>query len=84
MATTCPSHISTALMEFHSTALGLFASLFSLTNGGDGCYNLAQLQLIQDSCLSGRVETHHQNPHLLLAKKALKKASERSHFSLSL
>lgn len=43
-------------------------------NRGD---DLTQLQLVQDSGLSGSVETDHQNTHLLLAPQAVEQLRER-------
>jgi len=36
-------------------------------NGGDGCDDFAQLQLIQNCGLSGSVQANHQDAHLLLS-----------------
>lgn len=35
-------------------------------HGGDGGHRLAQLQLVQDGCLAGRVQAQHEDPHLLV------------------
>lgn len=44
----------------------------SRTDGGDGGDDLAQLQLVQDGGFAGGVQTHHQDPHLLLTEEAFK------------
>lgn len=36
------------------------------THGGDGGHRLAQLQLVQDCRLAGRVQAQHEDPHLLV------------------
>lgn len=36
-------------------------------NGGDGCNDFAQLELIQNGRLSGGVQANHQDAHLLLS-----------------
>jgi len=36
-------------------------------NSGDGCDNLAELELVEDGGLSGGIKTNHENSHLLLA-----------------
>ena len=38
------------------------------TDGRDGVHRLAQLQLVEDGGLSGRVQAEHQDPHLLVAE----------------
>jgi len=40
--------------------------LIALTDGGDGGDDLAKLELVEDGGLSGGVEPHHKDPHLLL------------------
>ena len=47
-----------------------------LTDGGDGGHDLAELQLVEDGGLTGRIQPDHEDPHLLLAKEALEQASE--------
>lgn len=47
-----------------------------LTDCRNGSHDLAQLQLVQDRGLSGRVEADHQNAHLLLAPKAIEQLGE--------
>ena len=46
------------------------------TNGRDGGDDLAQLQLVQDGRLSGRVQADHQDTHLLLAPEAIEQLRE--------
>jgi hypothetical protein len=41
-------------------------------NGRNGCDNLAELELVQDGCLTGGVQADHQNSHLLLAEQTRK------------
>merc|ERR1719379_2614195 len=43
---------------------------------GDRSHHLPELQLVQDRGLTGRIETDHENPHLLLAEHALPDARE--------
>lgn len=50
--------------------------IFALTNGGYSGNNLPQLQLIQDGGLSGSVQAHHQDAHLLFPNQALEKVSK--------
>jgi len=45
------------------------------TDSGDSGHVLAQLQLVEDCCLAGRVETEHQNTHLLVAKELSKQTA---------
>lgn len=47
-----------------------------LTNGGDGCDDLPQFQLVQDCGLSCSIQAHHQDAHLLLPNQALEKVSK--------
>ena len=53
-----------------------FFPLLKLTDGWDGCHDLAELQLVQDGGLTGSVKTHHQNAHLLLSEERGKQLSE--------
>jgi hypothetical protein len=48
-----------------------------LTNGGDGGDDLAELELVEDGGLSGGVEPHHQDPHLLLREQPAEQLPER-------
>jgi hypothetical protein len=48
-----------------------------LTDGGDGGDDLAELELVENGGLSGRVETHHEDPHLLLGKQPAEQLRER-------
>jgi len=41
-------------------------SLHVEPDGGDGCDNFTQLQLVQDGGLAGGVEADHKDAHLLL------------------
>jgi len=41
-------------------------------DGGDGCDNLAELQLVEDGGLSGGIKTNHENSHLLLPPQLVK------------
>lgn len=41
----------------------------SRTDGGDGGDDFTKLELVENSGLSGSVETDHQNSHLLLAEE---------------
>jgi hypothetical protein len=50
-----------------------------LTNGGDGGDDLAELELVEDGGLSGGVEPHHQDPHLLLREQPAEQLPERQH-----
>ena len=52
-----------------------------LTNGGYSGNNLAQFQLVQDGGLASRVQTDHQNSHLLFPEETLEKARECPHLS---
>ena len=56
------------------------------TNCGDSCNDLAQFQLVQNGSFASRVQPHHQNSHLLLAKEAFEKTLKRTHgvYTLSL
>lgn len=38
------------------------------TYGRDGGHRLAQLQLVQDGRLAGRVQTQHEDPHFLVTE----------------
>jgi len=55
----------------------VFDSLHVEANGGDRRDDLTQFQLVQNSCLSRGVETHHENSHLFLAKESRKHAGYR-------
>ena len=48
----------------------------SITDGWDGGDDLSQLELVEDGGLSGGVQPHHEDPHLLLAEEALEQAGE--------
>jgi hypothetical protein len=47
------------------------------SDGGDGGDDLAELELVEDCGLSGRVKTHHQDPHLLLGEEPAEQLGER-------
>jgi hypothetical protein len=47
------------------------------TYGGDGGDDLAELELVEDGGLTGRVETNHEDPHLLLGEEAAEQLRER-------
>lgn len=52
-----------------------------LTNSGNCCDDLTELELVQDGGLTSGIETNHQNSHLLLGKKPAEKLRERKpHF----
>lgn len=42
------------------------------TNGGDGCDDFTELELVENGGLSGGVQTNHQNSHLLLPPELVK------------
>lgn len=46
------------------------------TDGGDGCDDFAELQLVEDGGLSGGVQTNHQDSHLLLAPEPVEQLRE--------
>lgn len=46
------------------------------TDCGDGGDDFTKLELVQDSGLSGGVETDHQDSHLLLAPEAVEQLRE--------
>ena len=46
-------------------------------DGGNGGDDLAQLELVQNGRLTGRVQADHQNSHLLFAKEAAEKICEQ-------
>jgi hypothetical protein len=48
-----------------------------LTYGGDGGDDLAELELVEDGGLSGGVEAHHEDPHLLLGEQPAEQLRER-------
>ncbi|KAG6554759.1 hypothetical protein Mapa_003778 [Marchantia paleacea] len=55
------------------------------TDRRNGGHNLSQLQLVQNRRLSSRIQTHHQNSHLLLSKKPLEQLGESEpHFGSEL
>jgi len=39
-------------------------------DSGNSCHNLTQLELVQNGGFTCSVKTHHENSHLLFAKKA--------------
>ena len=47
-----------------------------LTNGGNSCNDLSELQLVQDCGFTSCVKSDHQYPHLLFAEQALEKHRE--------
>ena len=47
------------------------------TYGGDGGDDLAELELVEDGGLTSRVETNHEDPHLLLGEEAAEQLPER-------
>ena len=49
----------------------------ALTDGGDGGDDLAELELVEDGGLSGGVEPHHEDPHLLLSEQPAEQLGER-------
>ncbi|GMS94578.1 hypothetical protein PENTCL1PPCAC_16753, partial [Pristionchus entomophagus] len=46
------------------------------TYGGNSSDQLSQLQFVQDGCLSGAVESKHQNAHALICSEKAPEASE--------
>ena len=46
------------------------------TNGGDGRDDFTELELVEDSGLSGGIETNHQNSHLLLTPEPVEQLRE--------
>jgi len=48
-----------------------------LTNSGDRGDDFSELELVQDGGLTSGIETHHQNPHLLLGEEPTKELRER-------
>ena len=52
------------------------------TDGGDGCYNFAELELVKDGGLTRGVETDHKDTAVLLAHELTKSLAENSHVSL--
>ena len=56
-------------------------NLCNLTDGGDGGHYFSQLELVQDGCLARRVQTHHKDPHFLLAHEISEDAEEVSHIA---
>ena len=51
-------------------------NVFHLTDCGDGGDDLSQLELVEDCCFSGCVQSNHQDPHLLLSEEALEQGGE--------
>ena len=49
---------------------------FLITDGRDGGNDLSELELVEDSGLASGIESHHQDPHLLLRKQALEELGE--------
>ena len=47
------------------------------TDGGDGCHDFAQLQLVQNCGFTGGIETNHENTHVPLAKEFGEELRER-------
>lgn len=47
-----------------------------LTDGGNGGDDLAELELVEDGGLTGRIEPDHENPHLLLGEEAAEQLPE--------
>ena len=47
-----------------------------ITDGRDGSNDLSELELVEDGGLSSGIESHHQDPHLLLRKQALEELGE--------
>ena len=43
----------------------------ALTDGGDGCDDFAEFELVQDGGFSSSIEPDHKNPHLTLAEQAI-------------
>lgn len=48
-------------------AIGEFSGVSKHTDGGDRRHDFAQLELVQDGGFASRVQTDHQNAHLLLS-----------------
>lgn len=47
-----------------------------LTNGGNCCDDLTELELVEDGGLTSSIKTNHQNSHLFLGKKPAEKLRE--------
>ena len=47
------------------------------TYSGDGCHNLSKFKFVENCCLAGSVQPHHQDPHLLLAKEPFEEGSKK-------
>eukprot|EP00438_Fugacium_kawagutii_P031882 Skav227550 [mRNA] locus=scaffold3241:16004:27349:- [translate_table: standard] len=54
------------------------------TNGWDGGHHLTELQLVENGRLTGRVQSYHENSHLLLSNQALPYFGERKTHGASL
>lgn len=56
-------------------------SIEELTNGGNGCDDLAKLELVENGGLTSSIETDHQNSHFFLGKKPAEQFREcQPHF----
>lgn len=50
------------------------------SDSGDGGYRLVEFELVQDGCLTGGIETEHQDAHLFVAKDLAHRSAEtRTH-----
>lgn len=57
-------------------------SIQKLTNGRNGCDDLAKLELVEDGSLTSSIKTNHQNSHFFLGEKPTEKLREcQPHFS---
>ncbi len=64
-------------MRLRWWAVGCAKGVVVRTDCGDGGDDFTQLQLVEDGGLPGRIETDHQNAHLLLAPQAIEQLRER-------
>merc|ERR1711988_1632151 len=64
--------ILTTYIPHSKTDVLVLNSLDVETNRWDCRYNLSQLELIKNGCLSRSIESDHQDPHLLLGKESSK------------
>ena len=59
-----------------SAAIAIITCSLLHTNCGNSGDDFTELQLVEDCGLSGRVQTDHENAHLLLAPEAVKQLRE--------
>jgi hypothetical protein len=72
-----PRYVYRCILKIYTNATcKLNTREWALTDCGDGSDDLSKLELVEDGGLTSRIETHHEDPHLLLGEEAAEELRE--------